>query len=176
VARAGLGELYLCTVETGWDAGRDFTEAGFDAKIGFAPQFSILAELPRLPLGPASLRVYDYDTAWRALAAADPVPYRRYETVCPTWDNTARKGASGWVLHGSTPDSYEAWLAGALDRAMAEPPEQRLVFVNAWNEWAEGAHLEPDLANGTSYLEATARALASVTARHGLRSAQHDPR
>lgn len=166
VERAGLGELYLCSVETGWDEDRDFTEAGFDAKIGFQPHFSILAKVPRLPVGPPSLRVFDYEVAWRAMAASNAVSYRRYETVCPTWDNTARRGAEGWVLHGSTPQSYGNWISGALDRAMAHPPEQRLVFVNAWNEWAEGCHLEPDRRNGTAYLEATSRALADLTARH----------
>ena len=84
--------------------------------------------------------------------------YPTYETVFPAWDNTPRRGADGWVLHGATPEAYERWLRGALERARRRPASQRIVFVNAWNEWAEGAYLEPDERHGRGYLEATRRA------------------
>jgi glycosyltransferase involved in cell wall biosynthesis len=156
--RAGLEGLHLVTVETGWDAGWDATAVGFDAKVGFTPQFSILRTTPRLPLGPETLHVFDYEQAWPALARPEPVLYRRYPCVFPSWDNTPRRGHDGWVVHHSTPQAYEAWLRDTIVAVQEEPDEHRLVFINAWNEWAESCHLEPDHRNGRAYLEATHRA------------------
>ncbi len=165
VDRAGLPGIYLMAVETGWDAGWDATAAGFDAKVLFQPQFSMLAQTPRIEIpGRPDLHVFDYDKAWPALANPEPVAYRRYDTVFPSWDNTARKGDKGWVVQNSTPAAYEQWLRHAIERARKMPAGEQLVFINAWNEWAEGTHLEPDIRNGRAYLEATRRALAVQTA------------
>jgi ubiquinone/menaquinone biosynthesis C-methylase UbiE len=176
VSRAGLPGIYLLTVETGWDTGWDATTAGFDGKILFAPQFTTLfnsgAEIP-VP-GKDNLRVFDYQKAWPVLANPAPVGYHRFETVCPGWDNAARRGDQAVVMHNSTPDAYGRWLREASERARALPPKSRVVFINAWNEWAEGAHLEPDLKNGRAYLEATRRALieARVASIGALRQEQ----
>ena len=175
-ARAGLAGLHLVTVETGWDEGWDATEAGFDAKILFQPQFSRLQTLPRLPLGPDSLRVYDYAEAVRVLSNVPSTSYPTYEAVCAGWDNTPRTGTSGWVLHGSSPELYERWLGAAVDRAGSKPVDQRVVFVNAWNEWGEGAHLEPDQRHGRAYLEATLRAVTRPVAAGLAGNGRIDPR
>ncbi len=168
VREAGLPGLYLMAIETGWDAGWDATEAGFDAKILFQPQFSILNTVPQLEgKRSQSLRVFDYEEAWPKLSDPDPVSYRRYESVCVGWDNSPRTSERGWVLHNSTPKAYEAWLAQAIDRAAELPPDERFVFLNAWNEWAEGAHLEPDVRNGHGYLEATRTAVENSTKTRG---------
>jgi len=155
--RAGLPGLYLVAVETGWDAGWDATRVGFDAKLLFQPQFSLLATVPRLDVGPARTRVFAYDAAWPVLADPPPVAYPRFDMVFPGWDNSPRRGADAWVLHGNTPESYEQWLRLAVRRAGTRPAGERLVFINAWNEWAEGAHLEPDRRHGRGFLEATRR-------------------
>ena len=160
----GLRGLHLVSVETGWDEGWDATEVGFDAKVGFQPQFTVLDTVPKLDLGPETMRVFDYPEAWKVLADLKPVDYLRYECVCPSWDNTARRGADSWLLHNSTPEAYQEWLELAIRRTLERPPSQRLVFLNAWNEWAEGAHLEPDQQHGLEYLEATKRALERTSA------------
>jgi glycosyltransferase involved in cell wall biosynthesis len=160
--RAGLKGLYLLAVETGWDAGWDATQVGFDAKVLFQPQFSLLSTVDRLDVPNPRLRVYDYQKAWQVLANPKPVPYLRYDTVFPSWDNTPRTGERGWVVHNSTPQAYEQWLRLALERALSRPPDQRVVFVNAWNEWAEGCHLEPDHREGLAYLKATRSALDAL--------------
>ena len=160
--KAGLTNgLYLMSCETGRDAGWDATAVGFDAKVQFQPQFSILfGSGTEVPTGAQEgLRVFDYQRAWPVLANPEPVTYRRYDSVFPSWDNTARAGRRGVVLHNSTPEAYQAWLEYALSRAEMQPPEQRLVFINAWNEWAEGCHLEPDQRHSRAYLEATKRAV-----------------
>ena len=60
------------------------------------------------------------------------------------------------MLAFSTPERYRRWLDRACSRAVADPdPETHLVFINAWNEWGEGAYLEPDLRYGYAYIEAT---------------------
>ena len=159
VERAGLAGLYLLAVETGWDAGWDATQTGFDAKVLFQPQFSLLGTVPRLPVERKRLRVFDYQKAWPVLANPEPVSYLRYDTVFPSWDNTARRGEEGWVVHNASPEAFEQWLRLALERTLERPPDRRIVFLNAWNEWAEGCHLEPDRKYGRAYLAATRRAL-----------------
>jgi hypothetical protein len=165
-ARAGLPGLHLLSVETGYDEGWDNTEFGFDGKIRFQPQFTTLRTAPRRTIeAHPGLHVFDYGSAVPVLDDLPDVAYPTYETVFPSWDNTARRGADGWVLHGSTPEAYEAWLRGAIERARRRPASQRIVFINAWNEWAEGAYLEPDERHGRAYLEATR------SARQGVASA-----
>ncbi|MGL4336180.1 MAG: glycoside hydrolase family 99-like domain-containing protein, partial [Turicibacter sp.] len=81
-------------------------------------------------------------------------PYELYRCVFPAWDNEARKPGKGHVFHGSTPKLYADWLNNACHYAKKHT-ENKLVFINAWNEWAEGAFLEPDRKNGYAYLDET---------------------
>jgi lipopolysaccharide biosynthesis protein len=92
-----------------------------------------------------------------------PVHYRRFRSATPRWDNSARRAAGAVIFRDSTPDRYERWLRTLVqDTRESFQGEERLVFVNAWNEWAEGNHLEPDHLWGRGYLEATTRALDLV--------------
>ncbi len=77
----------------------------------------------------------------------------------PSWDNTRRRATGAMAFLGSSPELYGRWLTGVLDQAASRGDP--LVFVNAWNEWAEGCHLEPDERHGRAYLQAH---LAAVTA------------
>ena len=115
----GSAGLYLIAVETGWDAGWDATEVGFDAKLLFQPQFITSARHPGVQVqGPDAIEVHDYDQSWPALASPEPVSYPHYEMVCPSWDNSPRAGERAVVLHDSTPEAYGEWLAEALERAV----------------------------------------------------------
>jgi hypothetical protein len=79
-----------------------------------------------------------------------------YRTVFPSWDNTARTGLRAALSLNGTPQNYEYWLAQAIQRTKNDfPNQERLVFINAWNEWAEGCHLEPCRRYGRQFLEAT---------------------
>ena len=159
-AREGIGELKLLAVETGWDAGWDATTAGFDGKVMFQPQFTLLRQTHRMRVAQhPDLQVYDYDTAWSHLSRPPEVTYPYYEAVFPAWDNTPRQGARGTVVQNASPEYFGRWLRLAVERATRQPPGERLVFVNAWNEWAEGCYLEPDANNELGYL----RAVAQVT-------------
>jgi len=91
-----------------------------------------------------------------------PSDYPLIKTVSPHWDNDARREGAGVTFHGSTPANYERWLSGAVELAIARPfAEEPLLFINAWNEWAEGACLEPDVHLGSACLNATRRVLAA---------------
>ena len=74
------------------------------------------------------------------------------------WDNTPRRGEKGSVFDGSTPSKFESYFSRIVHKTRAEYKEDML-FVFAWNEWAEGGYLEPDEKYGYGYLEAIRNAL-----------------
>ena len=77
----------------------------------------------------------------------------------PSWDNTPRRQNNSNVFEHAHPGAYQAWLQAVLDEAHEQNfGEARLVFINAWNEWEEGNHLEPDKRYGHGFLEATRNA------------------
>jgi lipopolysaccharide biosynthesis protein len=89
------------------------------------------------------------------------VPKHDFEVVpslLPGFDNTARYGGNAHVVHESLPDMFSDWLRDTIDRAQELSEKNRFVVINAWNEWAEGAHLEPDLRFGYAFLNAVGRA------------------
>lgn len=105
-------------------------------------------------------RVVSYDDMVANAAMSQAAPFPLLRGVTPSWDNDARRQGAGTVYHGSTPKAYEGWLSEAIDYARAHPFHgESVVFINAWNEWAEAAYLEPDVHFGAAYLNATARAL-----------------
>ena len=139
---------------------------GLDGAIEFPPH-KIVSNLPPID---AQLEVLDpgftghvvaYDDVMAASIGEAPPGYPLIKCVAPSWDNEARRPGRGMVLHGSTPEKYERWLRKAVQFAAAHPTHgESFVAVNAWNEWAESAYLEPDIHFGAAYLNATARALA----------------
>ncbi len=143
---------------------------GMDASAGFPPHITgfdaepVQSELTLLDPG-FSGKAVAYDAmVGRALSA--PIPsYREFPGVCPSWDNEARRPGRGFVVLGSTPAAYENWLRAACERTMGVPAGERIVFINAWNEWAEGAHLEPDRHYGYAWLRATARVVAELAGK-----------
>jgi hypothetical protein len=79
--------------------------------------------------------------------------------VYPNWDNTPRSGRRGVVLTGSTPERFRTQVRAAVDALADRPPEERLLWVKSWNEWAEGNYLEPDLEVGHARLAALSEEL-----------------
>jgi lipopolysaccharide biosynthesis protein len=106
--------------------------------------------------------LYDYNrTVTVALGKLDePVVGLRHRGVMTAWDSTARKGSRAAVFHAATPTSFRRWLRGTIAHACRQPGE-RVVFINAWNEWAEGTYLEPDTDFGCGWLEAMASAASA---------------
>jgi glycosyltransferase involved in cell wall biosynthesis len=158
----------------GMDDPREF---GLDGALEFPPHGlaegleAINAELDLLD--PAfSGSVYRYnDVAKRSLARTE-TQFPLIRSVFPAWDNDARRQGNGSVYHGSTPLSYERWLREVAQYAIRNPVWNRsFVFINAWNNWAEAAYLEPDVRYGSAYLNATARALTSLPGAKDSRGA-----
>lgn len=158
----GLGNPYLIATEAYGLA--QPSAYGFDAAAEFPPHRGKAcdASLFRSPdigrrFGPErDIQCIDYESAVNAWSQPAPAGAEKlFKCVFPMWDNSSRRVSSTpSVFQGCTPELYEKWLRYCLNHAQAGD----FVFVNAWNEWAEGAYLEPDLHLGHAYLEATWRA------------------
>jgi glycosyl transferase family WbsX len=157
-ARAGLGEIFLCSVESFPEDRGDPACLGFDAAVEFQPDLCTIDWSLRRGMHGA----YDYSLVAERMLQKPTVPYQRFPCVMPSWDNTARRKSGASVYHGSTPELYERWLRATVQRAMYSTDGEVLVFINAWNEWAEGNHLEPCQRWGHGYLEATRAALTAL--------------
>ncbi|MGH6689352.1 MAG: glycoside hydrolase family 99-like domain-containing protein, partial [Gammaproteobacteria bacterium] len=164
----GIGEIFLAYTQS-FDIAIP-GEYGFDAAIEFPPNGSappqVTDQVELLNPDFAGV-VYDWRIFVERSRQYQPAPpYRLFRGIAPSWDNTARRPDGGAVFRGSSPDGYREWLANAVVDTCRRFPgaDERLVFVNAWNEWAEGAHLEPDKLHGYAYLQATRDALEAAEA------------
>jgi hypothetical protein len=95
------------------------------------------------------------------------IPY--FPVVSVGWDNTPRYGQFGkeQVVHrGNTPESFSAYLQQAKDYVDDRPEQTPLIMINAWNEWVEGAYLEPDMKWGYGYLEAVKKVMSGTYDRY----------
>lgn len=167
---AGLEGLYICCVESfNTDHGLS-PKIGADAAVEFAPDWNCLPRriavdrpfrfLQKHLIHGVSKRNYICDYAELAERMLDkpPVDYRRYRCVTPMWDNSARRKQNAFIARDSTPALYENWLGETIKQELRNESSNHLVFINAWNEWAEGNHLEPCERWGKAYLEATLKA------------------
>jgi lipopolysaccharide biosynthesis protein len=148
-ARGGLPDPLLVAIAS--YALDDYRGLGFDADVAFEPWLGALS-------GPLQdgIKTYDYRMARTLMRGVQERP-AVYPCVMVTWDNTPRRGEHGIVFTNATPEYFEAGLRELVTSVQGKPPADRLVFVNAWNEWAEGNHLEPDLKHGLKYLDAVRR-------------------
>jgi glycosyltransferase involved in cell wall biosynthesis len=160
-AREAGVDLHLAAVQS--FGIEDPTVFGFDAAVEFPPH------TPHFPADRSQLQdlapdfegfIEDYHVVMRNQLALPLPDFPWYRGVMPSWDNTARRGRNAHIIVNSSPHGYEVWLRKlvlqTLWRAQIQEP---LIFVNAWNEWAEGTHLEPDQEHGRAWLEATWSAL-----------------
>jgi len=159
------GELYIACTHS-FDT-VDPCLYDMDAALEFPPNNSN-AQLIDHEVKPLTLNFQSVLYDWRSLVARSmsytSPGYPLFRGVCPSWDNTARRKNKGGVFLHASPALYEQWLKNAIEDTLKrfEAADERLVFINAWNEWAEGAYLEPDERYGYAYLEATWSALHQV--------------
>ena len=155
--------------------GMDLRTAGFDASMNFTPQlgfvpnalddrFSKKRLLRNFRQGIWNSRptVANYgqssDEMWRRRPTHDGW----FPSVFVGWDNTARRGQRGVVMLDDGPDAFAKNVRRALGLLQSRPQGEQILFVNAWNEWAEGNHLEPDQRHGHGYLKALQQELQAV--------------
>ncbi len=160
---AGLGELYLVRVES-FAKGIIPEEIGFDAAVEFAPDWKAIGNPKDLTgLFPDDLKnlcVHDYPTMMQNMLSRKQEVYKLFRGVTPAWDNTARRRNEATVFVNSSPELYEEWLKKTILNTQSNLNEnEKFIFINAWNEWGEGNHLEPDIKFGRKYLEATLSAM-----------------
>lgn len=162
--RNGIGEIHLVAALIRGNS--TFDQFGFDAGVEFPPHNLTTPTVnDRVPTFEAfNGAFFDYPSVARSYLDRDYRDTVVYRTVFPSWDNTARVADRALVVLGASPENYERWLSGATALTSAErAPGQQLVFINAWNEWAEGCCLEPSRAFGLGFLEATWRVKHGVS-------------
>lgn len=181
--RLGLPEPYL----VGIDAhcfGTDLRELGFDMTEHHEPQ---LGALPPDVFNDAPLRskftrnlrrgimsptykIYSYAEATELMAVVRP-NFPHFPCCFTSWDNTARRGRHAIVMVDSTPELFRGQLDLMTRSVLHKDRQERVIFINAWNEWAEGMYLEPDAEFGHGYLEAVASVLDDIRNPHALSTA-----
>lgn len=139
---------------------------GMDASAEFPPHYSRRCELEKLRVL-HNQTIFDPNRKFLSISyesfveayTSDTImndQYKIFKCVFPAWDNSSRRiTTQATIIQDSNPKLYEKWLTYCLDKSEKDD----LIFVNAWNEWAEGAYLEPDLYFGHAYLDATWQAL-----------------
>jgi GT2 family glycosyltransferase len=171
--KAGIGEIYLAKVEN-FVAGVDPSTIGFDAAIEFTPsgksaglmvnellEAGFYEGFKDVPPITAPLRIHDYEIVLQNVLRKGKSLYKRFRCVFPGWDNTARRGENATVFINSSPENFELFLSGMIEKVYKEfKGDERIIFINSWNEWGEGCHLEPDEKYGPANLEVCKKILS----------------
>jgi lipopolysaccharide biosynthesis protein len=161
-----IGEIYIAYVQS--FQRHVPSTVGCDAAVGFPPNISRAEDISaqqHFLNEDFSGRVLD----WRELPAAYPTQrfaYRYHPGVNCGWDNEPRRPAGGRIFKNFSLSGYSSWLRTSLTSQADVPSPQSIVFINAWNEWAEGAFLEPDAHFGHARLDATRAAICSLSAAY----------
>ncbi|GAS84704.1 unknown protein [Paenibacillus amylolyticus] len=162
---AGIGEIHLLGVSWGIKHPDEF---GLDGLVEFPPHsiHEYGSELINHEFNIVNPNfnglIFDYEKYVNEEKYIFETDYRMYKGVSPSWDNTARKPNNGTIYHKSSPELYKKWLKNAINHTKSTFDDDKVVFINAWNEWAEGAHLEPDRKYGYAFLEATRESIVET--------------
>jgi glycosyltransferase involved in cell wall biosynthesis len=174
----GIGEIYL-TYPQSFESVNP-ANYGFDAATEFPPNNSsppdITAKVTHA-VEDFDGKVYDWRVFLNRSKTYTEAGYKLFRAVTPAWDNTARKKNKGTVFLNSSPKLFEKWLTNVFNNTLIihKNPDEQIVFINAWNEWAEGAHLEPDKLYGYAWLQAVRQAhMATLNNRKRIIIVSHD--
>ena len=159
----GIGEIYLTMVESHDLVHKNISsrEFGCDASIEFPPlNMGNHVQPPGAMLNKSFVGgIGDYAEAAFKYCSRTLPRYNRFRGVMPGWDNTARRQDNSYCFIDSSPQLFQEWLEFVIKQTRwLKHGDEKIVFVNAWNEWAEGAYLEPDVKHGHQFLEAVRNA------------------
>ena len=148
---------------------------GLDSAVEFPPHGSV--EPPNIidPSSPQWPHLYDpttwegtlvdYDRTVNWALSKPPPEFRWYRCAMPGWDNSPRRGVRSTVYVNENTEAFRRWLDALVDHAYRfGDAETRLLFINSWNEWAEGTQLEPDFDRGDARLRTVAAAMQRASA------------
>jgi hypothetical protein len=159
--KLGFPDLYLAWVESHGPPPGGPKVFGLDATVAFMPPAK---ERLFTPLDSVrGHRILDYVSSFKAQLEKAPPKWKQFPSVMVGWDNTARRPRSATIYEGATPEKYQKWLEETVASMADVREEERYLFILAWNEWAEGNHLEPDQRFGREFLEATQSVLVDST-------------
>ncbi len=175
---AGLGGLYLVAslgerTYLGESSYRSQVSDGFDAAVYFQFPFGTdpgTATRQRLLARGLVKGPMRYPYPEEPGDPPEDIAGRLFPSVYPNWDNTPRLGRRGMVATGSTPERFGQHVQRAIELVSTNPPDERVVVVKSWNEWAEGNYLEPDTEFGLGRLVALRDALSTRGPDHASRS------
>lgn len=157
IKKSGFSDLYLISMQNFKEENPN--NMGFDAAVEFAPRketifLSAFKDPSPYNHQKTNIEYIHLKDIIKAMSFRDRTPYPRLKCICPSWDNSPRRGENGSrILLGTDKDRFEMFFKNAIKETLANNrPADGLLFINAWNEWGEGAHLEPDEKYGYDYL------------------------
>lgn len=170
VRKHGISDLYLICAQSFGIRSPD--EFGFDASAEFPPHTVQSADI-RGELNIINPEfngyVFSYEQVVENAVRQMEPDYKLFRTAMLSWDNSARKQDHSHIFHGFSLLRYKQWLSHLCAQVYSNPKyamDEKMVFVNAWNEWAEGTHLEPDRKFGYGYLQTTYDVLENYDRKH----------
>jgi lipopolysaccharide biosynthesis protein len=165
-ARKEKLELYICRFESFTEREEKYLTQEIDAAVQFQPHDHDLYSKHKLFFNkglnylcrkiniPELFSLKLSYVKYVQYLLKQPLPlYKCYPCVMPMWDNSPRRKHGFFAFYNSNPLTFGKWLKHIVQEFSPYSDEENFIFINAWNEWAEGNHLEPDLKWGTSYLE-----------------------
>lgn len=157
-----IAKLYLAVMQTSFEGSVNPNLYGFDAAIEYPPHNLPVTEISsnqKFFYKDFQGHVFDYDEIIKASINRERPKYKLFRGVMPDWDVTPRRINPDIFVNNSM-HKYQYWLEKQIEFTEKNyKKSEQYVFINAWNEWAEGAYLEPDKKYGYSYLQATYNAL-----------------
>jgi len=152
----GIGELHICSALT--HGNFNYTQFGFDSGVEFPPHNLKVRNINKLIKFSSGFsgNVIDFAAVAKSYLNREYRDQDVYKCVFPSWDNTARTGERAMIIVNESPENYQWWLSKTIENNTSKSAP---IFINAWNEWAEGCHLEPDHRHKHAYLKATLNAI-----------------
>lgn len=159
VERHGFPGIYLVAAQS--FGIRSPAPFGFDSAMEFPPHTIASSDITSamdLTNNNYTGHIYSYDEVVANAVTTEEPSYKLFRTAMLSWDNTARKQNSSHIFSGFSLLRYKQWLSNLVHKSAINDKyssQEKFVFINAWNEWAEGTHLEPDQKFGYGYLQTT---------------------